>query len=117
MIIFDTSVLLECERVDIFEQAKWFSEFGKPAVLESTINELERLDTRSSRLALDIIKKKQGKVDIIETQGNYSDAEILRIAKPGMDIVATNDRKLIKELKTNNVKVLRLRQRRCLSMC
>lgn len=113
MIIIDTNILLELHRVDVFEHLKDFAEFGEPAVLSSSMDELDRLGTKKAMFAKQVvekIKEYDPKLKIVTTYDRNADNAILKSAKPGKDAVVTNDKKLIKELKLNNVKVIRMRQ-------
>lgn len=115
MIIIDTNVLMELENVDVFEQLKNFSEFGEPAILSVSLDELKRIGTRKAKFSLRVIKILDNfdpKIKIIKTYEKNCDRAILKYARPFKDAVATNDKELIKALKLNNVKVIRIRQKR-----
>jgi rRNA-processing protein FCF1 len=119
MIIIDTNILMELEDVDVFEQLKQFREFGEPAILSVSLSELEKIGTRKARFALrvvNLIKDFDPKLRIIRTYEKDADSAILKFARPVKDAVATNDRELIKALKLNNVKVIRIRQKKHLSL-
>ena len=115
MIIIDTNMLMELNTIDIFERLKEFSQFGEPIIFSCSLRELRKLKTKQmvgkyTAIPLRLIKDK--KIKLIKTKNLYADYAILKFAKPEIDAVATNDKKLIKELKTNKIRVLRLRQRR-----
>lgn len=61
-----------------------------------------------SKAALKLIKRYQ----IVETKEKNADAAIIALAKNNDAIVVTNDKNLIKDLKTNSVKVLLLRSKK-----
>jgi len=109
MIILDTNILIDFNK--IFEELKKFSEFGEPIILSATIKELERMRNRKAKLALKLIK--HYKIKIIKTEEKNADDAILKFVKKG-DIVATNDIKLIKKLKSKKIKILRMREKKYL---
>jgi rRNA-processing protein FCF1 len=117
MLILDTSILMEVGKVDVFGQLKEFQEFGEHVVLSSCLDELERLGTKKSRFAKLLVEKLHEydpKLKIVKSFERNADKAILKYARPGKDAVVTNDKKLIKELKLNIVKVIRLRQKKYL---
>ena len=117
MIIIDTSILMELGKVDVFGQLKDFKEYGEPAVLTSCLEELARLGTKKAIFARHMVEKTaefDPKLKIIKSYEKNADKAMLKLARPEKDAVATNDKKLIKELKLNNVKVIRLRQKKYL---
>lgn len=119
MIIVDTNMLIELNRIDVFGQLKDFTEFGEIAILSSSLGELEKLKTKESLFAAQVVhrlKEFDPKLQIIQNFDRDVDKAILKLTRPGKDAVATNDRKLIKELKLNNVKVIRLRQKKYLEI-
>jgi rRNA-processing protein FCF1 len=87
--------------------------------LEKCINELEKIakgsgnDASSAKIAMDLIMEKG--IKIITTKEKITDSAILSYAKKHGCAVATNDRKLIKTLKSNKIKIIRLRQRKFLT--
>lgn len=105
MIIVDTNMLMEAKK--IFRNLKEFSDYGEVVVLSNSIRELQRLNKREARLALELIK--HNRIKILDAGENDADVAILRIASRG-DAVATNDKKLIKQLKIKGIKTIRLRQ-------
>lgn len=118
MIIVDTNMLMELEKIDIFEQLKGFAEFGEPVILSSSLNELENIGNKKSRFAFQAVKRISDfnpRIKILKTYEKSVDKAILKYARHGKDLVATNDEKLIKALKSNNVKVIRLRQKKYLA--
>jgi rRNA-processing protein FCF1 len=97
-ILLDTNFLLLPAqfRVDINR----LREQGSLATLDACIKELEKLSMVKSR-----------RIRIISGRGN-ADSALLNTAKRHGFAVATNDRKLIKKLKNNGIRIIRLRQRR-----
>ncbi len=81
----------------------------------AVISEIEKIakgknkDAAIARMALIIIEKK--KIAAVQTRGN-TDKAILNYAIANSCAVATNDRGLIKELKANGIKVIRIRQKK-----
>jgi uncharacterized protein len=110
-ILLDTNFLLVPVqfKVDIFSELS-----GELYTTSSCIAELEKLsstmekDAAAARVALTLVKEKG--VKIIETTGN-ADASLVTEAEKGY-VVATNDKILIKKLKSNAIKVLRLKQKK-----
>ncbi len=111
MIIVDTNILIDCK--NLMEEIKKFSEFGEPVILDTTIKELEKMNNRKGKLALELIK--HYKIKIIKTEEKSTDKGILNIASKN-DVVATNDINLIKKLKLKGIGVLRLRQKKYLTL-
>ena len=117
-ILVDTNFLLLPAqfRIDIFRELR---KHGSLATLDACIRELERISkgrgksAMHARLALAVIKKK--KIRIIKSKTRQSaDTALLNHAKKYNYAVATNDRKLIKRLKNNGIKIIRLRQKKYL---
>lgn len=110
MIIVDTNAIIDIKNLK--KKLEEFLNFGEPVVLDKTIEELERMNNKESKLALSLLKHYNFKV--IKTSLECSaDEAILNIATP-KDAVVTNDRKLIKRLKTKGVNIIRLRQKKYL---
>ena len=119
MILIDTNMLLVPGQfnVDIIKQAKKTDK--NLAVLESTIEELKiisnsgKKDAGSAKVGLELIKKNN--IEILKQKtGNSVDEKVLNCAKENNYKVATNDKELISKLKENNIKVIRLRQKKYL---
>ena len=95
---------------NIIEEAK---KFGQPIILSSVIEELKKIsigksrNARKARLALEIIGKKKMSIVMTEKKG---DNAILDYSRDNKCTVATNDKELIRKLKSREVMVLRLRQ-------
>ena len=104
-------------RVDVFEE---LSEFGKPELytIDLVVKELEKLATRRGKQAsharMGLERLKQEGVKMIFSGSSVADAALLRIAKEKHLIVCTQDRALIKRLKSKKISVVTLRQKRYL---
>ena len=113
LILIDTSVLLEADKIDLFGELENFKFLGEPAVTKQVLNEIENLAKRNrykrvARLALEFIKKRG--VKIIDARGRDADESLLNAALDLECAVITNDEKLIKLLKQKNIRVIRVRQ-------
>lgn len=109
-IILDTNFLLSCLkfRIDFISEIERISKFRyELCILSGTLKELE--DKKFGKLALDIIKNKNMKV--INSKNSYVDEDILSL-KNGY-IIATNDRKLIKNLE---LPIIRIKQKKYLML-
>jgi len=116
-ILLDSSILLECERLRIFEELKEYSWLGKLAVTKQTLSELNLLAAkrkREARVALELLKKNE--VEIVDSIGRDADESILNFERTRLAAVATNDEKLIKELKKRKIKIIRIRGRKRLEL-
>lgn len=110
MIIIDTNAIITIKNLK--KKLEEYLNFGEPVILDTTIKELEKMKNKKAKLALDLIKHYNFK--IIKTgQECSTDEVILNIATP-QDAVVTNDKKLIKRLKTKRVNIIRLRQKKYL---
>jgi rRNA-processing protein FCF1 len=117
-IILDTNFLLLPAqfKLDIFSELR---KYGSLATMDACIRELERMgkgrgrSAGQAKIALALIKKKR--IKTIETRQS-ADTALLNHAKEYGYAVATNDRKLIKRLKSNGIRIIRLRQRKYLTM-
>ena len=115
-ILLDTNFLvLAGKKVDIYELLSG----SELLTLDSCIRELEKLaasrkkDAAAARIAMNVMK---GRVKIIKTEAKNTDSAILGEAKRHKSLaVATNDRKLIKNLKAHGIRVIRLRQGKMLT--
>jgi len=104
-------------KVDVFSELQ---NFGNPELytIDLVIKELESLasgrgaDARAAKLSLLLIKEKR--VQIIETKGKNTDKELEKLAEEGY-IVCTQDKELIKRLKTSKLKVIYLRKKKILA--
>jgi len=109
-------------KVDIFkEMEKFHEQYGKIHIvtLSSCINELEKLKQKGNRHAILGIKLTK-KINVINSNDKSADKAIIKYAKElknknNIDVaVATSDRKLIKTLNRNKIKIIRLRQKKYL---
>lgn len=112
-VILDTNILIDAVKykIDVVSQA---SVFGQPVVPDACINELKKLsDNKNAGIALEIAKK----IKQIKTDENIrnNDKKIVGFALKNDCIVATSDKELLKTLKNNKIKTLRLTQKRYLA--
>jgi hypothetical protein len=117
-IILDTNFLLIPAqfKIDIFSEIKNICDFSYNLyVLDKTVDELNKIikeqtgkNKAAAKLALDIIKVKKLK-KIKTEEGNVDDLLLEQDA-----IIATQDKLLIKRLKTKKKKVIQLRQKKYL---
>lgn len=97
-IILDTNFLLIIPqfKIDIFRELEKICNFKyKISILDKTLEELK--NKQYEKLIKEIIKKK--KINLVKTKGNNVD-NILASIKDKNTIIATNDKKLKKRLKT-----------------
>ncbi len=114
-IILDTNFLMVPNQfgVDIYDYLKDYELY----TISSCVEELKKLakkkgkDAKAAKVALKLMKEKN--VRIIKTKGK-ADKAILDRAADGFS-VATNDVELIKALKKQHIKVIRLRQKKFLT--
>ena len=112
MIILDTDFLVNSikNKIDINIRIK--EEYPKQniAILDQTIDELEKVNNTNSKTALKLIKLKKFK--IIKTKKNkIVDELILDLAKK-IDIIATQDKNLKKTLKNKGIRTITIRQKK-----
>ncbi len=109
--------------VDIFSEIERVASFAhEVCVVSKTMDELAEIalrgrgkESRSAKLALELVKAK--KIIIIEGKTNLNaDQSLVEEARPGQDIVATQDRELKRELKQLGVSLLVLRKKKFLNM-
>lgn len=113
-ILLDTNFLLVPVqfKVNIYELLE-----GDLITLDACIRELEKLarskgkDGANAKVALKLAKN----VKIIRAKSIRADVAIINYAKSHGCAVATNDRKLIKTLKSKGIKIIRLRQMKLLA--
>ena len=118
-ILVDTNFLLLPAqfKIDIFKELR---KHGSLVTVDACIRELERISKGRSRsamhakLALALIKKRKIKSIKSWKTRESADTALSNHAKKYNCAVATNDRKLIKNLKNNGITVIRLRQKRYL---
>lgn len=119
-ILLDTNMLLDCVkyRVDFSRELHGH----ELLTLSSCFNELQKISKKrnkaggAARIALIMILARG--VGVVHSKEKNTDKAILDHAlknRPDEFCVATNDRKLIKALKNNGIKVIRLRQKKKLT--
>ena len=112
-VLIDTNMLLAAVQfhVDVYDQIS--AEFY---TLESCWQELEKISKKKTRAGLQaraaMILAKTKNVKKIPAKKENVDEALIVAAKEDNYIVATNDRELIKALKSLNIRVLRLRQKK-----
>ena len=120
-ILLDTNFLLIPAqfRVDIFSEIERICNFNyKLYILDRTIEELDSIietqrgkNKEAAKLALKLVKLK--KISIIKTKEKLAtDRLIIKTANKKEFIVATQDRFLKKQLKTENTALIVLRQKK-----
>lgn len=113
-ILLDTNMLLDAVKfhVDIVSEAQ---KFGRPFTLNACVSELERISERrnkeamQAKMALALAKT----LPIVMAEGS-ADRAILNYSARHRCAVATNDKNLIKALKSKGIEIIRLRQKRYL---
>lgn len=110
MIIVDTNAIISIKNLK--KKLEEFVKFGEIVVLDKTVKELELMNNKESKIALSLLKHYNFKVVKTELECSTDEA-ILSIATHN-DAVVTNDKKLIKRLKTKGVNIIRLRQNKYL---
>ncbi len=112
-VLLDTNFLMlpEDKKIDIFTEIKKKIPLAKFVILPSIKKELKKLNTKSSKLALQLIKKK--KVKVVEPtnkdEDKPTDDQILEYGKKNKAYVATNDKELKKRCTEQNVPIIYLR--------
>ena len=115
-IILDTNFMMIPHQfgVDIFEFMKEY----EMLTVSSCVDELKKLgkkrgdDGLAARIALKLIK--DNKIKIIRSKGP-ADKSILDYSIREKCAVGTNDKELIKALKNNGIRIIRLKQKKYLS--
>lgn len=113
-ILLDTSLLLDCAKYRVDFSAQLHGH--ELLTLSSCFNELEKLSARkgrtgeAARIALVMVLAKG--VRIVRSAEKNTDAAILSYALREKCCVATNDRALIKSLKKNGIRIIRLREKK-----
>ena len=115
-IVLDTNFLLipETKKIDIFKEIKQKEPTAELIVLKSIKKELERLGKKESKIALQIIEKKDIKEEKIETEKEHVDDRILEYAEKEKATVATNDKELKKRCLKKEIPVVYLRSNKTL---
>jgi rRNA-processing protein FCF1 len=103
--ILDTDFLINIikYRIDI-------EEIKNPSIIDKTITELEKVNNLNSKTALKLIKIKKFK--IIKTNKDKIVDDLILEKATKQDIVATQDKKLKKQLKEKNIQVITVRQKK-----
>jgi len=82
-------------------------------IIDKTIDELEKINNKESKLAIKIIEK--NKIKKIKTKGKDVDWEIVKNSNKNT-IVATLDKELKQRLKNKNIPIITIRQKRYFKM-
>ncbi len=114
-ILLDTNFLLAPVqfKADVYEQitADFFT-------LDACVEELEKIAKKKTKAGVQakaaLILARTKNVRIVKAAKKNVDEALIEAAKQHNYIVATNDRKLIKALKTLDIRILRLRQKKLL---
>ena len=120
-ILLDTNFLMICSqfKVDIFSEIERICNFRyKLFILDRTIEELNNIIEKqrgknkdAAKLALKLVKLK--KISIIKTkEKSATDTLIIKTAGKKEFIVATQDKFLKKQLKSENIALIVLRQKK-----
>ncbi len=91
-IVLDTNFLIYCAkfRIDFFTEIDRICSFSyKIAVLDKTVQELEKLQPKE----LNLLRKFLEKVEILTSKENYVDKELIRLSQEGF-VIATQDKEL-----------------------
>jgi len=113
-ILFDTNFLVEIIKfkINLFSELERVCDFNfEVKVLDKTITELEKINSKESKISLNLIKKK---IKIIKTESDKIVDDILLEIAGENTIVATQDKLLKKKLKQKNIKTLIIRQKKYL---
>ncbi len=119
--LLDTNFLMAVGqfKIDIFSELMLF---GKPEffTLDVVVRELEKLaagkgkDKKAARLALTLVEKKG--VKVLESGGKDADMEIERVASEEGFTVCTTDKELAERLKSEEVLVIGVKQKKKLAV-
>ena len=113
-ILIDTNFLVEIikNRINLFSELERVCDFNfEVKVLDKTIKELEKINSKESKTGINLIKKK---IKIIKTESNKIVDDILVEISDENTIVATQDKLLKQKLKQKNIKTLIIRQKKYL---
>ncbi len=92
IIILDTNFLIYCARfrIDFISEIERICFFKyKLAILDQTIEELERVKPKELKL----VKKFIENLEVIKSEGSYVDESLIELSKKGY-VVATQDKEL-----------------------
>jgi rRNA-processing protein FCF1 len=79
-------------------------------IIDKTLDELKKIKDKNAKIALQLIKLKKYK--ILKTKKDKITDDLIKEIAKKTDIVATQDRKLKKDLKQNLIKTLSIRQKK-----
>ena len=109
-IILDTNFIISALKNKInLNLDKIISSNYQLKIIDKTINELEKLNNKDSKLAIKIIEK--NKIKKIKTKEKDVDWAIIKNSNKNT-IVATLDKKLKQKLKSKNIPIITIRQKR-----
>ncbi len=103
--ILDTDFLINVIKYKIN-----IEEIKNPSIIDKTLDELKKKNTSNARAALKLIKLKKFK--IIKTKKNKIVDDLISEKVLKEDLVATQDKKLKKQLKDKNIKIITVRQKK-----
>ena len=122
-IVLDTNFMISSLgfKIDIMGELSRICDFSfKPAVLQATLSELEKLikegeyfERKQAMLAMQVIKK--SRMDILPMDG-YAD-DILAALDPKTHVIATQDAGLLRRLKQKGFKTIIIRQKTHFELC
>jgi len=118
MIVLDTNFLLYCVKYKTIDRVLEMNE--KIIIPEPVFNELKKISAErgvrgeDAGTAFQIILKfkKEGKVFLKKTEAKYADDSVLEVAKKSKAVAGTLDAGLIRRLKKERIKVLKIRNRK-----
>ena len=116
-IILDSNMLMVPGQfnVDIFEELGrlGYTEFIVPKTVLKELNMLKDRYKGKKKSSVDVAISLTERCEILDEDEGFADAVISNLASKEV-AVATNDKRLIKELKDRGVRVVRLRQKKLL---
>ena len=113
-ILIDTNFLVEIIKfkINLFLELDRVCDFNfEVKILDKTISELEKINSKESKTAINLIKKK---IKIIKTKSDKIVDDILVEIANENTIVATQDKLLKQRLKQKSIKTLIIRQKKYL---
>lgn len=118
-VILDTNFIIDMFKfgIDFSDIEDFLSSKCNFVVVEQTSKELEKVGTKYSKVAMDVIKS--GSVTIVDSPGSTADDAIISLSSKNSGskfVVATNDMKLRKRLKDHGVQILYIRARKRLGI-
>lgn len=113
-IYFDTNFLIDVVRfrIDLKEIANLVLEPYKLYTFDNVVNELEKIKSKHSKVALEIIKNR---IVVVKSDKKNVDKAFLVLTDKNT-IVATNDSKLRKQLKTKGIRTIFIKSRKQLDI-